>query len=331
MSSDPSPQSRRKSRLSRESNEKLESTLRQIFDQFDADRSGAVSSDELKTMLESLGMLVSPDLLKKMMNEADTDKSGEIDFDEFTAVMKKQAETGGAFADLVNRTSNNGPANHWRADPVGKGCEIGSGDPLDPRYAVRAPGCDGWGSITLDRFTEGVGFNAASYLFFLEDVGPETFVGLCDKNFAPDEQAIAACKKLAVLEASTGNVFVKGKDQRPSTRLQPFKAGDTFQIEVRMQSAEAVFSLLTKVKLPDGTDGGYAVKASANIPLQGFTGVTPVVCFGPTTDAAAPCKVLLKGQSCERSLHNGMDENKVMSNEEIAASNPSAGAAMSMA
>ena len=68
MSSDPSPPSRRKSRLSRESNEKLESTLRHIFDQFDADRSGAVSSGELKTMLESLGMLVSPDLLKKMMN-----------------------------------------------------------------------------------------------------------------------------------------------------------------------------------------------------------------------------------------------------------------------
>lgn len=68
--------------LGPEAEAKLRDQLKSTFDKFDADGSGEVSSDELAAMLQSMGMLVQPSILKQMMDEADADKSGEIDFEE---------------------------------------------------------------------------------------------------------------------------------------------------------------------------------------------------------------------------------------------------------
>ena len=71
----------------------LRTALRQVFDKFDADGSGAVSTDEMSAMVKQLKMDVSPVKVRRMMVEADRDMSGEIDFEEFCRAL------GVAFAD----------------------------------------------------------------------------------------------------------------------------------------------------------------------------------------------------------------------------------------
>ena len=78
----------------------LRAKLRPVFDKFDVDGSGAVSTDEMKAMVTQLKMDISPQKLRKMMVEADPDMSGEIDFEEFLATVKKQVAAGNG-GDLV--------------------------------------------------------------------------------------------------------------------------------------------------------------------------------------------------------------------------------------
>ena len=60
----------------------LRGKLRPVFDRFDLDGSGAVSSSEMSAIINHLGMQVTPAQLSTLMTEADPDSSGEIDFDE---------------------------------------------------------------------------------------------------------------------------------------------------------------------------------------------------------------------------------------------------------
>ena len=69
--------------------------LRPVFDKFDVDHSGSVSTAEMGAMLTQIGMQKTPRELKKLMVEADPDGSGEIDFDEFVTVLNKQMKDGG--------------------------------------------------------------------------------------------------------------------------------------------------------------------------------------------------------------------------------------------
>lgn len=58
--------------------------IKEIFDLFDVDRSGAISLDELEPLLAALGLkgLVDADL-EKIVEKYDLDGSGDIDFEEF--------------------------------------------------------------------------------------------------------------------------------------------------------------------------------------------------------------------------------------------------------
>ena len=84
---------------------KLREALKPIFDKFDVDGSGAVSTEEMSAMVKQLKMDITPERLRKMMVEADPDMSGEIDFDEFVSVTKAQIEAGngGALAAVVQQ------------------------------------------------------------------------------------------------------------------------------------------------------------------------------------------------------------------------------------
>ncbi|CAM4776317.1 unnamed protein product [Rotaria magnacalcarata] len=62
--------------------------LRDAFDLFDRDQSGAISSSELKQILIALNFHPTDSLLRKIMKEMDTDGNGSIEFDEFVKVMK---------------------------------------------------------------------------------------------------------------------------------------------------------------------------------------------------------------------------------------------------
>lgn len=74
-----------------------EEAYREAFDLFDKDRSGAISKNELRTVMQNLGMNPSDKDLMDMIDEHDTDKSGQIEFEEFCKMMcraKQEDESG---------------------------------------------------------------------------------------------------------------------------------------------------------------------------------------------------------------------------------------------
>ena len=74
--------------------------LRLVFDKFDADASGHVSTAEMTAMLKEINVQKTPAEIAEMMRDADPDGSGEIDFEEFVAAVQKQMASGGDFANV---------------------------------------------------------------------------------------------------------------------------------------------------------------------------------------------------------------------------------------
>lgn len=70
-----------------EMNEAEIEKLWEAFKVFDADGSGAISPEELGSVMNSLGQNLSQIELKEMIKEVDIDLSGTIDFEEFKALM----------------------------------------------------------------------------------------------------------------------------------------------------------------------------------------------------------------------------------------------------
>ena len=54
--------------------------LRNAFDVFDADRDGSITTEELRTAVESLGEHLSEEDIDQMMAEADENRDGHVDF-----------------------------------------------------------------------------------------------------------------------------------------------------------------------------------------------------------------------------------------------------------
>uniref|UniRef100_A0A914GSI8 EF-hand domain-containing protein n=1 Tax=Globodera rostochiensis TaxID=31243 RepID=A0A914GSI8_GLORO len=65
---------------------------RQVFNMFDADRSGAIGLDELENAITNLGMDPKQTDVEMLMREADKRGNHQIDFDEFCEVMKATSE-----------------------------------------------------------------------------------------------------------------------------------------------------------------------------------------------------------------------------------------------
>ena len=63
--------------------------FREIFNLVDTDGSGAISTEELAQLVESVGMKLSQQELAEMVNELDEDQSGEVEFEEFIAILSK--------------------------------------------------------------------------------------------------------------------------------------------------------------------------------------------------------------------------------------------------
>merc|ERR1711912_128515 len=60
--------------------------IREAFNLFDADNSGAIDIRELKAAMRALGFEVKEEL-KKMISDIDNDGNGDIDFGEFLEIM----------------------------------------------------------------------------------------------------------------------------------------------------------------------------------------------------------------------------------------------------
>jgi len=66
--------------------------IKEIFDKFDLDHSGDISTSELSTVLKSLGQNYTIDELKEIVASVDIDGSGTIDFNEFVNLVMLQRE-----------------------------------------------------------------------------------------------------------------------------------------------------------------------------------------------------------------------------------------------
>lgn len=58
----------------------------QVFDLMDADKGGTLSVEEVKQLMELLGMHSRIDEVESMIQEIDADGNGTIDFEEFVMV-----------------------------------------------------------------------------------------------------------------------------------------------------------------------------------------------------------------------------------------------------
>merc|ERR1712060_938020 len=61
--------------------------IKEAFDLFDNDKSGAISVNELTSAMQSLGFDVKHAVVYNMVSDLDADGSGEIEFGEFLDVM----------------------------------------------------------------------------------------------------------------------------------------------------------------------------------------------------------------------------------------------------
>ncbi|TRY79379.1 hypothetical protein TCAL_09821 [Tigriopus californicus] len=64
-------------------------TLKRTFDQFDSDKSGAISVEMVNTILKMMGMHVSSRALEDIIHEIDEDESGCLEFPEFIQLAAK--------------------------------------------------------------------------------------------------------------------------------------------------------------------------------------------------------------------------------------------------
>ena len=320
--------------LSPEAEAALRTSLKATFDEFDADKSGEVSTEEIKTMMTSLGLLIEPGTIQKMMDEADEDKSGEIDFEEFFKVMKKAAEGGsssGPFASLVNRKANNGPAIMWRKDKKGSQVEL-----VDDVRKVKKQG-DQWGVQLLDMYLK-VGasndcYDACDILLEATTVSGECYVGLVGPNFEgswPGDKGDPILKDSQHAIAghfpadTPGEMFRKKMSLGNMARLCKLSSGNVFQIEINMKKQEARFTILDSLE---------ANNIISTVIIDGLlSSMALAVGFGPVADGKQPFEFTILGTSCEKTPEEEMALNETESAEKQAArNNPAAAAAMAMA
>ena len=64
--------------------------IREIFDYFDRDKSGAIDSDEFRSLLQAMDAYESDDELQIGLSIIDTNGNGQIEYDEFARYWKRR-------------------------------------------------------------------------------------------------------------------------------------------------------------------------------------------------------------------------------------------------
>jgi len=304
----------------------LEEKLRLAFNEFDADGSGAVDTKEITKMMLSLGLLVQPEVIAKMIKEADTDDSGQIEWDEFKAVMVKQAESGsstGPFAALVSRKNDGPKPPKWNPTKSGPGFEI------DALQAIKKG--DGWSVQAFDTSLNSGGTDSCDVLIEFTEIPGDCYIGLIGNNFTnfnvdPKTSSHAIMCHFAGID-QPGQFYHKSESTGSVIRLGELKKGDAIQLEVRMKDKTCRFSMLDQVdpemvKIP-------TVKSSQIVDDLMSEMYVAIAC-GPAPEGK-PFVFKLIGSSCEKTLVDENAPNETESNEKkMAASNPNAAAAMTM-
>lgn len=296
-------------------------TLRQTFDAFDRDGSGAVDFDELEAMVVSMGMTLTPVELYEMLKSADEDDSGEIDFDEFKKLIEDTVGRSAAdpespsstFARVIERKANSGPPMKWRTDKLGPGLSRIDEDPA----VIRRGGGGGapevknglatgkWGVQLLDTWLSTSQYGQASVLLECDSPSAGFMIGVVGSNYNPTDWAkpLDQEKHAVVVRASDGHVFVKGVRNQCATMCRLPPSGSTscrIGLDIDMQKLEMRIRCIPIA-------GGVAVKSASilveNLPVE----VAVAVAFGPS-DAEQTIRVV--GSSCERGARRDRKSNQ---------------------
>jgi Ca2+-binding EF-hand superfamily protein len=70
-----------------ESGDDAEQKLRDVFNIFDADGSGGIDRDEMRSLMKKLAQDLTEEEISLIMEEVDADGDGEISFEEFKTLM----------------------------------------------------------------------------------------------------------------------------------------------------------------------------------------------------------------------------------------------------
>merc|ERR1712179_654865 len=130
--------------------------IKEAFDLFDNDASGAISVNELTSAMQSLGFDVKHAVVYNMVSDLDTDGSGEIEFDEFLEVMtaKITDKNTKEEIDRVFKLFDKDRNGTLEADNLSRVCkELGEDMPEeDVREVIQRMDLDGDGAVGLDDF-----------------------------------------------------------------------------------------------------------------------------------------------------------------------------------
>ncbi|KAL4446627.1 hypothetical protein ABPG74_005565 [Tetrahymena malaccensis] len=85
----PKPKIKQKKKRTKLTQEQID-VLKQAFDLFDTDGSGAIDEKELKDAMKALGFESKKEEVKALIEQVDKDGSGMIEFEEFLVMMKKK-------------------------------------------------------------------------------------------------------------------------------------------------------------------------------------------------------------------------------------------------
>jgi hypothetical protein len=306
----------------------LEEKLQIAFKAFDEDGSGAVDTKEITKMMLSLGLLVQPEVVAKMIKEADTDSSGQIEWEEFKAVMVKQAEANsstGPFAALVNRKNDGPMPPKWNPAKSGPGFEI------DGLQVTKKGG--GWGVQAFDTSLSSSGTDSCDVLIEFTEIPGECYIGLIGNNFTkefnvdPKTSGHAIVCHYAGID-TPGQFYHKAQDTGSVIRLGPLKKGDAIQLEVRMKDKTVRFSQLDEVDIEAAK---MPTVKSSQIVDDLMSEMFVAIACGPAPEGK-PFVFKLLGASCEKTLADDSKPNETESHEkQMASSNPAAAAAMTLA
>ena len=112
--------------------------FKEIFNLVDTDQGGSISTEELGSLMETLGIKTTPEELKLMVSEIDENGNGEVDFDEFVQVMSRKVNADYT-VDEVQKAfkvfAGNAPEGHIKVSDLEKALQTYGKDKLSEEEA----------------------------------------------------------------------------------------------------------------------------------------------------------------------------------------------------
>ena len=83
--------------------------IREAFNLFDTDKSGAIDYRELKAAMRALGFETKKEEMKRIIDEIDADGSGEIEFPEFMQMMTGKMGAVDSYEEIMKLFNKSSP------------------------------------------------------------------------------------------------------------------------------------------------------------------------------------------------------------------------------